>query len=729
MANMTNQLLQVVEAVQKHRRLLLPVAAAGLIAVLLVPLPPGLMNVLLVGNLALSAIILLTTIAVSRPLEFSALPSVLLGATLLRMVLNVALTRLILTAGQAAADPEQARYAAGTVVWAFSDFVAHGSLVVGLVIFAILIVMQFVVVTKGSTRISEVAARFALDAMPGKQMAIDADLAAKVITPAQAQHRRAEVAREADFYGAMDGASKFLRGEAVAAVLIMLVNLLGGIYMGLVQYGWDFSQTVGLFSRLTIGDGLVTQIPAFIVALASALIVTRSAARSNLSEQVATQLISRPAVLLTTAGFLALLALASLPALPLVLIGGGLVAIAAVVSRQAGVSSEAQEYRLQLADGVSGAEGEGTSPATPAGASVANAPASSSVDDLLRVDPIRIELGYALVKLADGTGGPGERPLLEHVEDIRRKIAADLGLLVPAVRVKDNLQLGAHEYVIKIRGAKVAQGRAYAGEFLTVVEEPLLRRLQGRPVKEPVRGQAAIWIDPDQAANLQARGLEVCGATELVAEHLASVVRRHAWELLTRQQVASMVSDLSSRSNALVTEVTARFKIGTIQKVLQNLLREEVPVHDLETILEAASDWPGDSEDVRPLSEHVRGSLARTLSQRYCSSDGRLWCVPLGPELEEEIRRHMEESAPAGQAGGEAVAMDAELSDRVAAWLNEGLDSLNRQGHRGVVLCSSAVRQVVRQLVGPDRVEAAVLGYNEVDSVEVRTLNFVEREL
>ena len=728
MSNITNQLLQAVEAVQKYRRLLLPVAAAGLIAVLLVPLPPGLMNVLLVGNLALSAIILLTTIAVSRPLEFSALPSVLLGATLLRMVLNVALTRLILTAGQGGAEPEQARYAAGTVVWAFSDFVAHGSLVVGLVIFAILIVMQFVVVTKGSTRISEVAARFALDAMPGKQMAIDADLAAKVITPAQAQHRRAEVAREADFYGAMDGASKFLRGEAVAAVLIMLVNLVGGIYMGLVQYGWDFSQTVGLFSRLTIGDGLVTQIPAFIVALASALIVTRSAARSNLSEQVASQLVSRPAVLLTTAGFLALLALASLPALPLVLIGGGLVAIAAVVSRQAGVSGDAQEYRLQLSDGVSDAGSESTPASTPAGAPVANAPVTSSVDDLLRVDPIRIEVGYALIKLADGTGAPDERPLLEHVEDVRRKIAADLGLLVPSVRVKDNLQLGAHEYVIKIRGAKVAQGRAYAGEFLAIVEEPVLRRLQGRPVKEPVRGRAAIWIDADQAASLQARGLEVSGAGELLAEHLAFVVRRHAWELLSRQQVASMVAELSSRSSALVSEVTARFKIGTIQKVLQNLLREEVPVNDLETILEAASDWPGDSEDVHFLSEHVRGSLARALSQKYSSSDGQLWCVTLGTELEDEIRRHMDEAAPGGQAGGETVAMDAELSQRVTASLSEGLECLNRQGRRGVVLCSPAVRQAVWQLVAASRVEAAVLAYNEVDSVEVRTPNFVERE-
>jgi flagellar biosynthesis protein FlhA len=716
--------------------LLLPVAAAGLIAVLLVPLPPGLMNVLLVANLALSAIILLTTIAVARPLEFSALPSVLLGTTLLRMVLNVALTRLILTAGQAGADPEQARYAAGTVVWAFSDFVARGSLTVGLVIFAILIVIQFVVVTKGSTRISEVAARFALDAMPGKQMAIDADLAAKVITPAQAQHRRAEVAREADFYGAMDGASKFLRGEAVAAVLIMLVNLLGGIYMGLVQYGWDLSQTVGLFSRLTIGDGLVTQIPAFIVTLASALIVTRSAARSNLSEQVATQLISRPAVLLTTAGFLALLALASLPALPLVLIGGGLVAIAAVVSRQAGGSDDAQEYRLQAGEGMSDEEGQSNPPSPQAdNAPAAGAPAASSVDDLLRVDPIRIELGYALVRLADRSGLPGERPLLEHVEEVRRQIAADLGLLVPAVRVKDNLQLGAHEYVIKIRGAKVAQGRAYAGEFLAVAEESLLGRLKGRSVAEPVHGQAAMWVDPDQAANLQAHGLKVAGAEELLAEHLASVIRRHAWELLSRQQVATMVAELSSRCNALVTEVTARFKIGTIQKVLQNLLREEVPIHDLETILEAASDWPGDSEDVHFLGEHVRGSLARTLSQRYCSSDGHLWCVSLAPELEEEIRRHMDEAAPTGQAP-EAVAMDPELSRRVADSLNEGLECLNRQGHRGVVLCSPALRQAVRQLVAPacgergraPRVEAAVLAYNEVDSVEVRTLNFVERE-
>ncbi len=356
-----------------------------------------------------------------------------------------------------------------------------------MVVFAIVVVIQFVVVTKGSTRISEVAARFALDAMPGKQLAIDADLAAKAITPAQAQQRREELSREADFYGAMDGASKFLRGEAVASVLILLVNLVGGVYIGLAQCGWGLSQTVGLFSRLTIGDGLVTQIPAFIVSLASALIVTRSAARSDLGEQVAGQLVSRPGVLLTAAGLIGLLALASLPALPLLLIGGGLVAMAVLVRHApsggtAGSNSGGFERESQrpLAHRPSRPAVDDLAPAAVSPIATSDAGAAKAVEDLLRVDPIRIELGYALVRLAEGEAAGESRPLLGQIEEVRRQIAAELGVVVPPVRVTDNLELGAHRYAIRIRGAKVAQSRAYVGQLLAVVEEPLAARLDGK---------------------------------------------------------------------------------------------------------------------------------------------------------------------------------------------------------------------------------------------------------
>ena len=401
MAEQAGPLQTAVQFIERHRGLILPVVAAGMIFVILMPLPPVVINLLLIANLTLAAMILLTVIYVDSPLDFSVFPTVLLGATVFRLVLNVATTRLILTAGADGRGIAEAQSAAGQVVWTFSHFVTAGSLAVGVILFVIIAVVQFVVITKGAARISEVSARFVLDAMPGKQMAIDGDLSAGLITEVQARQRRQTVSRQADFHGAMDGASKFLRGDAVAAVVITLVNILGGIYVGMVQYGWNFSDTVDLFTRLTIGDGLVAQVPALIISLSAALLVTRSAAKTNLGEEVVRQLASRPIVLGLTAVFLAALSLTSLPKGPLLLLGVGLVGLAMLLSRRQKAAEAAAE------DEAADTPDERTGPAV------------DDIQELLTVDPIRIEMGYALVSLVDSSQGD----LLSRITALRRQIA------------------------------------------------------------------------------------------------------------------------------------------------------------------------------------------------------------------------------------------------------------------------------------------------------------------
>lgn len=702
MSEQSAKVERLLTSLNSYRHLLLPVGAAALVFVLLVPVPAALMNVLLIANLALAAIILLTTISISKPMEFSSLPTVLLGATLLRLVLNVALTRLILTAGGDGGSVEEARHAAGSVVWAFSEFVTSGSLVVGMILFAIIIVIQFVVVTKGATRISEVAARFMLDAMPGKQIAVDAELSGGLITQEQASARRKEIAHEADFYGAMDGASKFLRGDAIAAIIITLINLVGGIYVGMVQNGWEWSRSVDLFSRLTIGDGLVTQIPAFIVAIAAAMVATRSTSESNLSDQVATQLFSRPVVLLVTAGFLGMLSLV-LPPLPILLIAGGCTVLALVAGRDTRVNEQPEPVELAASTSCQIAR--------------IDKPAPADVSELLRIEPLRVDIGLSLVGLMERSAGG----MLEAIEDMRRSLATELGIVLPSVQVRDDLELRAHEYVIRVRSSRVAFGRIYPDKTLMLSGEAAAE-LSGRRVREPASGAQAVWLDQQQALRARHDGAHLLDPLEVLVRHLASAVRAHAHELLTRQQTSEMVDGLRGRCPTLVNEVLNRFRLSIVQKVLQALLREGVAVHDLETILEAMTDWPGGNEDLASIVEHVRGSMSRTLSQQYCSRDGKLWCVSLAPHLEDEIASQVDSH------GGQASPADEQLRERVERTLGEALRDLRNCGHRGVVLCSPTVRQAVRDMIAPGAADAAVLAYNEVNSVEVQTFSYAGME-
>ena len=692
-------------AVGRHRGLLLPIGAAALIFVVLVPLPTVLIDVLLAANITLAAIVLLTAIYVRSPLEFSVFPSVLLGATLFRLVLNVATTRLILTAGADGRSLAEAQVAAGQVIWSFSEFVTRGSLPVGVILFAILVVVQIVVVTKGAARVSEVAARFVLDAMPGKQMAIHADLSAGLIDKAAALRRRQRISREADLYGAMDGASKFLRGDAVAAVLITLINILGGLYVGMVQYGWGLSQTASLFTRLTIGDGLVTQVPAFLVSVAAALIVTRSTARTNLGEEVVTQLVSRPIVLVITAVFLGMLALTRLPKVPLLVLGIGCVGLAAVLSRQKGI-----------AGGADGARDEDAEPG-------ADAPRGDDkaqhVEHLLTVEPMQVELGYGLVPLvAPDRGGD----LLERIAALRSRIAVEMGLVVPPIRIRDNLGLDARGYVIKIRGTKVASGRLYPNQLLAVAQDETTGKVLGREATDPARGLPAVWISRSQREQAERMNYTLVEPAGVVATHLSEIIRSHAHELLSRERVAQLLDNLRAAAGNLVDEAVEKLQVGRIQKVLRNLLREGVPIRDMEAILEALCD-AGETDDVERLTEHVRGRLARTLSQQYSDEAGRLWCVALAESLEDTLRTHV---TLGGGASGAAI--PPELGRRVSESVGQAAERLRMKGRPAVVVCSPELRPAVRQLVRPALPRAAVLAYSEIDSVELEPTESVRIE-
>ncbi|RPI60364.1 MAG: flagellar type III secretion system protein FlhA, partial [Planctomycetaceae bacterium] len=564
------------------------------------------------------------------------------------------------------------------------------SLAVGVVLFIVIAVIQFVVITKGAARVSEVAARFVLDAMPGKQMAIDSDLNAGLITDDQARQRRGEIAREADFYGSMDGASKFLRGDAVASIIITSVNIIGGLYIGRMQYGWSWDQTVYLFTRLTIGEGLVMQAPAFIIAISAAMIVTRGNGKSNLGEEVIHQLTGKPVVLAITAVFLGLLALTPLPTLPLLMLGGGAGGLAWMLWRrqQVGATEPALDKK----------------PATKVGS-------AENYEEFLSVDPMRIELGYSLVRLVDVAQG-GD--LLERVATLRGHIASEMGLLVPPIKIRDDMRLDAHSYSIQIRGQKVAGGRLYAKQLLAIRQDSSRGELIGRPAVEPVSGGDAVWIGVDQRAAAERMNYLVLSASDAIIRHLGEVVRVHAAELLTRQQVGKLLDNLRSKAGNLVGEATEKLRVGQIQKVLANLLAERVSIRDLEGILEAMIEAAGQSSDSDSLTEAVRASLGRTLSRQYCDDGGKLWCVCLEGELEEAITSQI--------GGGRANAVvPPELAGRLTDAVGEALGDLKRQGRQPIVLCSPQVRQTLRKLIAPGMPEAAVLAYNEIESVEIQS--------
>ncbi len=675
---------------------ILPATIIGAILVFVVPLPPGVLDLLLAGNITLAVLVLLTVLAIRRPQDFSAFPTVLLATTLTRLVLNVASTRLILTRGGL-----DGLDGAGGVIRAFGEFVAGDQVVVGVILFLILIVIQFVVITKGATRISEVAARFMLDGLPGRQMAIDADLHAGLIDQHEASRRRDEVYRQADFFGAMDGAGKFVRGDAIAGIIITFVNILGGLYLGIVENGMAPGEAVGVFTKLTIGDGLVSQVPAFLISLAAGLIVTRSSSATDLGRDVTGQLFGRPEVLGSAAGFLALLAFTALPKVPLLTLAAALGAGAYILATRPSEATKPVEPNPPAAPPAPSSTAA-ASPNTPA-----HEASSDRMDDLLTVDPLELEIGYRLIGLADPTRG-GD--LLERIRGVRQRVARELGMIVPQVRIRDDMGLGPHEYRVKIRGASVGQGVAYAGRLLAIPPSGLVQRPDGRDGIDPVTGQPAVWIHADGREVAELAGCKVVEASAVVAGHFGEIVRDHADELMTHEQVRRLLDHVRATAPGLVDEVVPHLlRPGEVRRVLQNLVRERVSIRDMEAILEALAEHAGKTRDVYLLTEQVRRALGRQITQPYRESDGRLRVVTLGRALDSRLAAagRQDETSPSAALGADAV---RSLVRAVA----QAVSPLVEAGHPPVVIASSEARPVLKDLTRADLPRLVVLSPREL---------------
>jgi flagellar biosynthesis protein FlhA len=676
--------------IARHRHLIVPLSFLGLIGVLVVPLPPAILDVLICFNIALGAIVLMTTIYMRKPLDFSVFPALLLGTTLLRLVLNVATTRLILSIDSK--DPVTASAAAGHVIQAFAKFVAGSNAVVGAIIFIILVIVQFIVITKGATRMSEVAARFTLDAMPGKQMAIDADLSAGVIDEKEARSRRDEVSREADFYGAMDGASKFVRGDAIAGIIITIINIVGGFAIAKFQLGWSATDAMKTFMLLAIGDGLASQLPAFLVAIASGLIVARAGGGKTIGEEIPNQLASQPMALYLIGGFLILLSFTPLPTFPLISAGLALGGIA---------------YSMQWLKKKQSANAE-----VVAREEAARKPVEApKVEELLAVDTLELEVGYAVVGLVDTSRG-GD--LLDRIAGIRRHLAVELGLVMPSVRIRDNMQLDPNEYRVKIRGAVIASGMVYPDLMMAMDSGLAHGKLEGIATKEPAFGLEATWIERSQRDKAESANWTVVDATSVLATHLSELVRSHADELLTREEVSNLLAQLKQKTPKLVEDlIPGVVKPSDLQKILQALLRERVAIRDLETIIETLAEWIPHTKDHDVLVEYVRNGLRRAICAQFSEVDERgrakLRCVTMDPALEDIISGYIDRNP-----SGTTFTIPPQLANRIARAVAESARPLVEAARKVVVLASPSVRAQVRQILEPHIADVAVLGYNEV---------------
>ena len=661
--------------------LALPLSIIACVLVILVPLPPAAMDLLLSANVTVAVIMLLTTIYVRTPLEFNVFPSLLLATTLFRLVLNVATTRLILSKGGT-----DGLLAAGGVVQTFGEFVAGDNIVIGIIIFAIIVVIQFVVITKGATRISEVAARFALDGMPGRQMAIDADLNAGTIDEHEAQRRRAEVTRQADFFGAMDGASKFVRGDAIAGIVITLINIVGGLFIGVIQSGMSVMQAVDVFTKLTIGDGLVSQVPAFLISLAAGLLVTRSSTDTNLPNEFVKQLFSRPIALAVAGGFLLVLIFTSLPRIPLLSLGGGCFAAAVILSRQVKRAAAVAEAKQQTE---------------------ATKPAEERIEDFLSIDPMEVEIGVGLIRLADPKRG-GD--LLERIQRVRQNVAADIGIILPKVRIRDNMRLEQNQYRIKIADMAVATGQVFPSMVMAMDSGMTTGPLRGSPTKDPAFGTPAQWIELTMREQAEMMGYTVVEPGAVIATHLTESVRRNADEILTRDATKHLLDELERTSPAVVKElIPGVMKLPEVQQILQMLLRESVPIRQLGPILETLGDYAPRTKDPILLSEYVRHRLARTICSRYRDREGRLWVVTLDPALEDRVRAGFDHNEH-----GLFIRMSPPAVETTCRLIHDAVERLTAANHPPVLLVSPQIRAALKQMTSSHMPQLVVLSYNEV---------------
>ncbi len=678
-----------VKRILAHSDMLAAVGVVLVVTMLVVPLPAPVLDLLITLNISAALTIVATTMYLGKALDFAAFPSLLLLTTMFRLAINVSVTRLILTTGDA-----------GSVVKSFGAFVVGGNVVVGLVIFLILVVIQFVVVTNGAGRVAEVGARFTLDAMPGKQMAIDADLNAGLITDEVARERRSDIAREADFYGAMDGASKFVKGDAMAAVIITAINLIGGIVVGMLQHGQGFEEAIQHYSLLSVGDGLAAQIPALLISVATGIIVTRAASDRDLGSDIAGQILSqRKAPLVAAAAIGGFALIPGLPKLPFLIIGGIFGAVGWGVRK--GVPGLTGP-REKVADGVA---------ALPAG--------DGERGPEVGVDALELAIGFGLVPLVDG--GPGNS-LLRRVSMVRRQIATDLGVLIPPVRIHDDLGLESHEYVIKIRGSEVTRGRIMPGHLLAMDPGDAVGVMQGIPTREPAFGLEAVWIHEAARAEAESLGYTVVDPESVMVTHLTETIRSHAGEILTRQDVRTLLDRLKETNAAVVEEVVPEMlSLGEIQRVLQSLLAEGVAIRDLGTIVEAIGDKARTTRDTSLLSEYARQALGRAITAPHLDEQLRLQAITLDPAIEQEVSTSITQTTD-----GEYLAMEPPRAQAIVTALRTQVDHASALGARPVLLCSARIRRHLRRLIAQAQPHLAVCSYNEIaPGVNVETIGVI----
>ena len=671
--------------------LLVPLAFVVVVIVMVIPLPTVLLDLLLTLNISLSLIILLVAMYTLRPLEFSTFPSVLLVTTLFRLSLNVASTRLILLRG--AEGPS----AAGAVIQAFGNFVVGGSYVVGLVVFLILVVINFVVITKGSGRIAEVAARFTLDAMPGKQLAVDAELNSGMLTEREARERRRSIEAEADFYGAMDGASKFVRGDAIAGLLIAAINIVGGLFIGIVQRNLALQEAAEIYTVLTIGDGLVSQLPALLISTAAGIIVTRAASGTNLGSEVTAQILLNPRVLGLVAAILGSFALLpGLPFLPFVVLAGAVGGLAYVTDREQPAPEE-----------PAAKEAHGARRPDPA----ADLPAP--------LDLLELEVGYELVPLADAEQG-GE--LVERIRSLRRQLAQEMGLVVPPVHIRDNLQLKPGEYAILLKSTEIARGELRMGHYLAINPGGAGPAVPGVPTKEPAFGLDALWVAAGDRDQAQLAGYTVVDGATVVVTHLTELIRRHAHELLGRQEVQNLLDGLAKTNPKAVEELVPQtLTLGAVQKVLQSLLREHVSIRDVLTIVEALADHATVTKDPLALTEHVRQALSRSIVNRFLTPDRVLPLVTLSPRLEKIIAEAVHRTED-----GTYLALEPSLAQRLLGKLAAWSEQFALQGQQPLVLCSSGVRGHLRRMTERFLPSLSIIAPGEIPAnVKIHSLGVV----
>ncbi|MEK2688957.1 flagellar biosynthesis protein FlhA [Bdellovibrio sp. GT3] len=689
------QFLKRFEKYTKNTDLFIAFGILAILAVMIVPLPPMMLDISLTFSLAISILILLVSIYTQRALDFTSFPSLLLMTTLFRLSMNVATTRLILTHGH------EGEHAAGEVIASFANFVVGGNYVIGFIMFAILIVINFMVITKGSGRVAEVAARFTLDAMPGKQMSIDAELNAGHITEVEARKRRRQIEQEADFYGAMDGASKFVRGDAIAGIIITMINILGGLGIGVIQKGLDIGTAAKYYTMLTIGDGLLAQIPALIISTAAGTIVTRTSnSEKNMGDEVTSQLLINPRAVMISGGVLILMGVVpGLPTLPFLMMGGFLCGIAWVLKKYKAETAAAEKKALETQ---------------------AVAPKKENIESMLPVDMVELEVGYGLISIVESDQS-GD--LLERIVSIRKQFALDLGIVVPSIHIRDNLQLAPGEYRLMIKGNKVGGGMLRPESLLAMDPGNVTENIDGIKTKEPAFGLDALWISPNRKEDAEIAGYTVVDLPTVMATHLTEIIRSHAHELLGRQEAATLVENFKKSHPKVVEElIPDLMSLGSVVRVMQGLLKEQISIRNLLTIFETLADEAPRTKDIEMLTEAVRRSLARGITAKYTTDQGNIPVMTLHPVIEELIANSLLQTEQ-----GVQLVMDPNTAHRLINEIARAVENHPEVASQPILLTSPTSRRHIYKLTSRFIPQLVVLSHNELTSdADVQSVALVE---